>query len=91
MEPVSHNISDPLMKTVIKYRFYPSIVVIRKIVTRVPFGFSQVECNGILKDINNFKTNRATQSTDITTNLLRKILIFLEIVIIAFPIPFLET
>ena len=27
-EPVSHNIGDPLMKAIMKYRFHPSIVVL---------------------------------------------------------------
>ena len=29
-EPVSHNIGDPLMKAIMKYRFHPSIVAIKK-------------------------------------------------------------
>ena len=29
-EPVSHNIGDPLMKAIMKYRFPPSIVAIKK-------------------------------------------------------------
>ena len=29
-EPVSHNIVDPLMKAIVKYRFHPSIVGIKK-------------------------------------------------------------
>ena len=29
-EPVSYNIGDPLMKAIMKYRFHPSIVTIKK-------------------------------------------------------------
>ena len=29
-EPVIHNIGDPLMKAILKYRFHPSIVAIKK-------------------------------------------------------------
>ena len=29
-EPLSHNIGDPLMKAIMKYRFHPSIIVIKK-------------------------------------------------------------
>ena len=29
-ETVSHNIGDPLVKAIMKYRFYPSIVAIKK-------------------------------------------------------------
>ena len=38
-EPVSHNIDDPLMKAVMKYRFHPSIVAIKKICNSVVFFF----------------------------------------------------
>ena len=40
-EPVSHNIGDPLMKAIIKCRFHPSIVAIKK-------SFSRVERHEIL-------------------------------------------
>ena len=79
-EPVSHITGDPLMKAIMKYRFHPSIVAIRKNCNSGSlFSFSQVERHDIMKEINNLRTNKATQRTDIPTNLLRKILIFLEI------------
>ena len=66
------------MKTVIKYRLHPSIISIKeKCVSSFSFSFSQVERDEIIKEINKL-TNKATQSTD-PQNLLRKTLIFLEI------------
>ena len=94
---MSHDIGDPLMKAIMKYRFHPSIVAVKKNCSSgLSFSFSQVERHEIMKEINNLKTNKATQSTDIPLNLLRKILIFLEILfletlIIAFPIIFFRT
>ena len=65
-EPVSHNIGDPLMKAIMKYRFHPSIVAIKKNCNSdLSFSFSQVERHEIIKAINNLETNKATQSTDI--------------------------
>ena len=93
-EPVSHITGDPLMKAIMKYRFHPSIVAIRKNCNSGSlFSFSQVKRHDIMKEINNLRTNKATQRTDIPTNLLRKILIFLEILFlvtikIAFPVLF---
>ena len=87
-EPVSHNISDPLMKGIMKYRLHPSIVAIKKNCnSSLSFSFSQVERHEIMK---------AAQSTDIPPNLFRKILVFLEIlyletIIIMFPILFFQT
>ena len=43
-EPVSHNIGDPLMKAIMKYRFHPSIVAIKKnCSSSLSFSFSQVD------------------------------------------------
>ena len=72
-EPVSHNIGDPLMKAIIKYRFHSSIVAIKKNCNLcLSFSFSQVECHKIMKEINNLKTNKATQSTDMPTKLIKE-------------------
>ena len=73
MEPVSHNIGDPLMKAIMKYTFHLSIVAIKKNSNSgLSFSFSQVERHEILKEINNLKTNKATQSTDIPTKLIKE-------------------
>ena len=72
-EPLSHNIGDPLMKTIMKHRFHPSIVAIKKNCNSgLSFSFSQVECHEIMKEINNLETNKATQSTDIPTKLIKE-------------------
>ena len=72
-EPVSHNIGDPLMKAIMKYRLHPSIVAIKKNCNSgLSFSFSQVERHKILNEINNLKTNKATQSTDIPTKLIKE-------------------
>ena len=96
-EPVNHNISDPLTKAIMKYRFHPSIVAIKKNCNSgSSFSFSQVERDEIMKEINDLKTNKATQSTDRPTKLIKEILIFLEIffleiIIIAFLILIFQT
>ena len=81
-EPVSQNIGDPLMKTIMKYRFHPPPIVARKknCISGLSFSFSQFEHHEIMKEINNLKANKATQSTDIPIKL--KILIFLEILLL---------
>ena len=71
-EPVSPNIGDPLMKAIVKYRLHPSIVAIKKNRNSgFSFSFSQVERDEIMKEINNLKANKATQSTDIPTKLIK--------------------
>ena len=69
-EPVSQNIDDPLIKAIVKYRLHPSIIAIKeKCVSSFSFSFSLVERDEIVKEINNLKINKATQSTDIPTKL----------------------
>ena len=46
-----------------KYRFHPSIVAIKKNSNSgLSFSFSQVERHETMKEINNLKTSKATQS-----------------------------
>ena len=55
-EPVSHNIGDPPIKAIMKYRFHHSIAAIKEICNSVLcFSFSQVERHEIMKEINNLK------------------------------------
>ena len=66
--PKSQNINDPLIVAIIKYRFNPSIIAIKdKCNSDLYFNFSFVEYDEIMKEINNLKTNKATQNTDIPT------------------------
>ena len=59
-KPMSHNISDPLMKAIIIYRFHPSITAIKKNCNSdLSFSFYQVESDEIMKEFNNLITNKA--------------------------------
>ena len=69
-EPVSQNIDDPLMKAIVKYRLHPSIIPIKE--KSLSFSFSLVEREEIIKEINNLKTNKKTQSTNIPTELIKE-------------------
>ena len=61
------------MKTIMKFRFHPSIVAIKKTFNSgLSFSFLQVERHEIMKEINNLKTIKATQSTDISTKLIKQ-------------------
>ena len=96
---MSHNIGDPLMKAIMKYRFHPSIVAIKKNCNSGwSCSFSQVERHEIIKEINNLKKNKATQSTDIPTKLIKQNsvnsdfeILILETIIVAFPVLFFRT
>ena len=56
MEPVGHNLGDPLMKASIKYRFHPSVIAIKENCnSSLSFSFFQVKHNEIVKKNNNLK------------------------------------
>ena len=72
-EPVGQNISDPLLKAIIKYRSHPSIKAIKEQCnTNLYFSFSQIEHDEIMKELNNLDTNKAIQNTDIPTKLIKE-------------------
>ena len=58
------------MKAIVKYRLHPSIIPIKE--KSFSFSFSLVERDEIIKEINNLKTNKTTQSTNIPTELIKE-------------------
>ena len=72
-EPVGQNISDPVLKEIIKYRSHPSIKAIKEQCnTNLYFSFSQIEHDEIMKELNNLDTNKAIQNTDIPKKLIKE-------------------
>ena len=73
IDPVSQNLDNTLMKAIMKYRCYPSIIAIKeKCNSNFSFSFSQVERDEIMKEISRLNINKATQSTDIPTKLIKE-------------------
>ena len=61
------------MKTVLKYRSHPRINLIKENGnSNLCSSFYQIERDEIIKEINNIKRNKATQSTDIPTKLIKE-------------------
>ena len=72
-EPVGRNISDPVLKAIIKYRSHPSIKAIKEQCnTNLYFSLSQLGHDEIMKELNNLDTNKAIQNTDIPTKLIKE-------------------
>ena len=68
----SENISDPVIKAIVKYWAHPSIIAIKENRTsKSNFNSSFVEKVDILKEIKILQSNKATQNTDIPTNLIK--------------------
>ena len=68
----SENISDPVIKAILKYRAHPSTIAIKEnCASKSDFNFSFVEKVDILKEIKMLQSNKATQNTDIPTKLIK--------------------
>ena len=72
-DPICENLNDPLLKAIVRYRNYPSIVAIKKICnSKSHFSFKNVEKEKNLKELINLGINKATQKTDISTKIIKK-------------------
>ena len=61
-----------MIKAIVKYRAYPSIIAIKENCTsKSNFNFSFFEKVDILKEIKMLQSNKATQNTDIPTKLIK--------------------
>ena len=72
-ELMSQNLNNTLITAIIKYRSRPSIIIIKnKCYSDFHFNFIFVEYDEITKEINNLKTNEATQNTDTPTKVIKE-------------------
>ena len=72
IDRTSENISDPVIKAIVKYRAHLSIIAIKENCTsKSNFHFSFVEQVEILNEIKMLQSNKATQNIDIPTKLIK--------------------
>ena len=82
----SENISDPVIKVIVKYRDHPNIIAIKdECTSKSNFDFSFVEKVDILNEIKMLQSNKVTQNTDIPTKLIKDNAdIFAEFIFVSF-------
>ena len=72
IDGTSENISDPVIKAIVKYKAHPSVTAIKESCTsQSNFNFSFVEKVYILKEIKTLQSNKVTQNTNIPTKLIK--------------------
>ena len=72
-EPIVNNISDPTLKAILKYRKHPGVIAIRdKFKIKETFSFVEVDQKEIEKEILNMDVNKASQSSDIPTKIVKE-------------------
>ena len=87
-KPLANNISDPVLKCVVKYRNHPSIHAIGEVCNkhpRLPFSFSKINREEIMGEILKLETSKACQNNDIPTKIIKKnVDIFADILLASF-------
>ena len=76
-DPVSDNISDPIIKLIVKYRKHPSILTIGEACTErkkkyAAFSFSKVAKEEIFRKILNLYVSKACRDTDIPSKIIKE-------------------
>ena len=74
-EPLANNISDPVLKCVVKYRNHPIMLAIGEVCKkhqRLPFPFSKINREKTLSEILKLETSKAYQFTDISTKIIKE-------------------
>ena len=72
-DPISNDINDPVLKSILKYKTYPSKKAIEKISKLSNlFKFSNVEKRVILNEIVNLDASKSCQDTDIRTKIIKE-------------------
>ena len=69
------NVSDPIIKLILKYRDHPSILTIGEVCKEKsdsPFLFTGIDKEEILKEILNLDASKACQDTDVPTKILKE-------------------
>ena len=75
--PISDNISDPIIKLIVKYRKHPSILTIGEVCKErkkkhAAFSFSKVAKEEIFREILNLDVSTACQDTDIPSKTIKE-------------------
>ena len=72
-EGISRNISDPILKAIVKYRNHPGIKTIRRVSNSNDFfSFDIVDRWKILEEISSLDHTKACQESDITTKIMKE-------------------
>ena len=71
-DPISNNVNDPVLKSILKYKYHPSIKAIEKISKLSNlFKFSNVEKREILNETVNLDASKSCQDTDVPTKIIK--------------------
>ena len=72
-DPISNDVNDPVLKSILKYKDHPRVKAIEKIAKlNSLFKFSNVEKRKILHEIVNLDASKSCQDTDVPTKVIKE-------------------
>ena len=72
-DPVINHVKDPTLRAILKYKDHPSILAIQNNCKNgIKFAFEEIDLASIEKEIHNLKINKASQSSDIPTKIIKE-------------------
>ena len=72
-DSVINNVKVPTLRAILKYRDHPSILAIQNnIKNGIKLAFEEIDLISIEKEIRNLKMNKASQSSDIPTKIIKQ-------------------
>ena len=72
-DPMINHVKDPTLRAILKYKDHPSILAIQNnCKNRIKFAFEEIDLASIKKEIHNLKINKASQSSDIPTKIIKE-------------------
>ena len=72
-DPVINNVKDPTLTVILKYKDHPSILAIQNnYKNQIKLAFEEIDLASIEKEIHNLKINKASQSSDIPTKIIKE-------------------
>ena len=80
-DPVINNVKDPTLRAILKYKDHSSHLAIQNnCKNRIKFAFEEMDLASIDKGVHNLKMNKASQSSDIPTKIIKEnVDIFVEL------------
>ena len=68
-----NNVRDPTLRDILKYKDHPSILAIQNnCKNETKFAFEEMDLVSTEKEIHNLKINKASQSSDIPTKIIKE-------------------
>ena len=68
-----NNVKVPTLRAILKYKDHPSILAIQNnIKNGIKLAFEEIDLTSIEKEIRNLKMNKASQSSDIPTKIIKE-------------------